>query len=90
MAYSFLSFAGVALVSLASCLAYGIGLVVYRLYFHPLAKFPGPKLTAATHWYECYQDIYLRGRYIWQIEKWHEQYGKSRSVDDHQYEIFND
>jgi hypothetical protein len=42
-----------------SLLAQGI----WRLYFSPVAKFPGPKLAALTYWYVChFNDI--RGRYI--------------------------
>jgi hypothetical protein len=55
---------------------YSIGLVVYRLFLHPVAKFPGPKLAAASFWYEFYYDVVRRGRYFKEIEKMHAQYGE--------------
>lgn len=48
---------------------------VYRLYFHPLSKFPGPKLTAITHLYEFYYDCIQSGQFLWEIARMHEQYG---------------
>lgn len=50
--------------------------VFYRLYSHPLASFPGPRLAAATFLYEFYYDVVKGGMYIWEIERMHEQYGQ--------------
>jgi hypothetical protein len=58
---------------------YVIGLYIYRLFFHPLAKFPGPKIAAATSWYEAYFEIVLKGQYSRQISKLHDQYGTPES-----------
>jgi hypothetical protein len=55
---------------------YSIFIVVYRLYFHPLARFPGPRLAAATQLYEIYFDIVKKGKFIWEIERLHQKYGK--------------
>jgi hypothetical protein len=64
--------AGVAVVvTLIYC---GI-LVTYRLYFHPLSKFPGSKLAAATQLYEIYFDVVKSGQFIWEIERLHNEYG---------------
>ncbi|KAL4990612.1 cytochrome P450 [Aspergillus falconensis] len=56
-------------------LIYNIILVIYRLYFSPLAKFPGSKITAATGWYEFYFDYWKNGKYIFEIERMHQVYG---------------
>ncbi|QKX57661.1 uncharacterized protein TRUGW13939_04779 [Talaromyces rugulosus] len=51
------------------------GLIVYRLWLSPLAKFPGPKLAAATAWYEFYFDAICHGKYTFVIARMHKEYG---------------
>ena len=58
-----------------SILLYCAALAVYRVTLHPLAKFPGPRLAATTEWYEFYHDIVQQGKFIWHIQKLHDQYG---------------
>lgn len=46
-----------------------------RIFFHPLSKFPGPKLAAATFLYEAYFDVILSGQYTFKIDELHKRYG---------------
>lgn len=55
---------------------YSIVVVIQRLFFSPLAKFPGSRLAAATSWYEFYFDWWLQGKYVFEIEKMHKKYGQ--------------
>lgn len=64
------------LVAVASYTLYGL---FWRLFLSPIAKIPGPKLAAATFWYEFYYDVVKGGQYVYQIEKMHQQYGKKPS-----------
>ncbi|KAK0665081.1 Cytochrome P450 monooxygenase yanH [Lasiodiplodia hormozganensis] len=52
-------------------LSYAIGIAVYRRFFHPLAKIPGPFLPAVTTLYQSYYN----GRYFLKIAELHEKYG---------------
>lgn len=63
-----------ALVSIL-LISYLASLSIYRLFFHPLAKIPGPRRAALTHWYQIYYDVYLRGRFLWYLADLHKQYG---------------
>ena len=56
-------------------LVYCVTLVFYRLFLSPLASFPGPKLGAATLWYEYYYDIVQEGQWTFKIQDLHKQYG---------------
>ena len=59
----------------AFCLCYLVALAVNRLYLSSLAKFPGPKLAALTHWYEFYFAVILPGQFTFHIQDLHKQYG---------------
>ena len=51
---------------------------VWRLYFSPLSKFPGPKIAALTQWYEFYYNIIRPGVFFHEIARMHEIYGMYR------------
>jgi membrane-bound metal-dependent hydrolase YbcI (DUF457 family) len=52
-----------------------LSVFVYRRYFHPLAKVPGPALAAVTHLYAFFFNNAGGSRYYAQIEKLHRKYG---------------
>ncbi|KAL8911000.1 MAG: hypothetical protein Q9171_003769 [Xanthocarpia ochracea] len=66
-------------VLMSLILLYGIYYVfrgVYRIFFHPLAKYPGSSLAAfSTEWYEWYWNIHKPGQLLFEIERLHERYG---------------
>ena len=64
-------------------LAYTAGLAFYRLVASPVAGFPGPKIAAATGWYEFYYDYFHNGMFLYEIEKMHDKYGEPRPLESY-------
>lgn len=64
------------MAAIVALLSYLIVQTIYRLYFHPLSKFPGPKIAAIGRFYEFYFNVIKGGMYIWEIQRMHEKYGK--------------
>jgi hypothetical protein len=71
--------ASVALPAIISCIivSWLVGLAVDRLWLNPLAKIPGPRVAALTGLYEFYYECILVGKYIFEIERMHQHYGRS-------------
>ncbi len=56
-------------------LVYAFARVVYNVYFHPLAHFPGPRGAACTKWWLAYTE-YIRGVSLSTLrEQLHQKYG---------------
>ncbi|KAH7094996.1 cytochrome P450 [Paraphoma chrysanthemicola] len=57
-------------------LGYRVAIAIYNISpFHPLSRFPGPKVAAASYLYEAYYDWWRVGRYGKVIARMHETYG---------------
>ena len=68
----------IAVLCSSFLISYITFLALSRLYLSPLAGIPGPKLAALTRWYEIYCDIVKGGggQFVFEYQRWHEEYGK--------------
>ncbi|KAI9642746.1 hypothetical protein NHQ30_008477 [Ciborinia camelliae] len=66
-----------ALIIAAFVVLYVATTAIYRLYFSPLAGFPGPRLAALTKWTEVYYELMHGdgGQFVWVYADWHKKYG---------------
>lgn len=74
-------------LALFAYLTYCIAVAVYRIWFHPLSKFPGPKLAACSLWYEFYYDVFLEGKWMFKIKEMHDKYGPIVRINPHELHI---
>ncbi|KAF7877056.1 uncharacterized protein EAF02_008276 [Botrytis sinoallii] len=61
-------------VAFLALLAYPISSAIYNIYFHPLAKFPGPKLWTASRLPFIY--YLLTGQLVKKVKEFHDIYGE--------------
>lgn len=73
----------VACFLLGSVLAYCLVTLIYRLYIHPLSRFPGPRLAAVTGLYEIYFSAWGASSFDNEIAKMHQHYGNFPHTPPH-------
>ncbi|KAK3689396.1 cytochrome P450 [Podospora appendiculata] len=73
MALSSLSLGSGILLAVVAIILYFVSYAVYNLYFHPLARFPGPLVMRATRAGACYR--LMRGTMPFDMLDLHKKYG---------------
>ncbi|KAK8023577.1 cytochrome P450 [Apiospora rasikravindrae] len=63
---------------------YFLTLAFHRLFLHPLAGFPGPRLAAVTRDFEAYYDVVCNGQYTFKIAEMHKRYGPIIRISPHE------
>ncbi|KAI1811100.1 cytochrome P450 [Poronia punctata] len=72
---------------LVTIFVYFVSVAVYRLFLHPLARFPGSKLAAVTRYVEAYYDLVCNGQYTFKIAEMHKKYGPIIRISPHELHI---
>lgn len=67
---------GIACFLLGSVVAHVLVTIIYRLYIHPLSRFPGPRLAAMTSLHEIYYAAWGAALFVDQINRMHQEYGE--------------
>jgi len=62
---------------------------IYRITFHPLARFPGPKLAAITSLWAASYDLSKQDSLIKHLHALHDQYGPIVRVRPNELHIFD-
>lgn len=59
---------------------------IYNVFWHPLARFPGPRLAAATSLYKAWIDCVAKSSFVHTLERLHAQYGECIPVNSENVE----
>jgi hypothetical protein len=62
--------------ALATVIAYTVYIIVYNVYFHPLAKFPGPSLAGTTTYWKAYIECIANRSFCHELVDLHARYGE--------------
>jgi hypothetical protein len=74
------SFQQGVLITTSGLLLYGLLRVIYNVYFHPLARFPGPRSAACTSLWLAYMQL-VRGVSLSTLRAdLHQKYGKPSTL----------
>ena len=76
-----------ASASISIIVLYFIFRTAYNLFLSPISNIPGPKLAAATWWYEYYYDVVTYGKYFCNIMEMHKKYGPIVRISPHEVHI---
>ncbi|KAL8792159.1 MAG: hypothetical protein Q9195_005255 [Heterodermia aff. obscurata] len=78
------AFAAISSFALFLYVVYG---AIWRLYFSPIAKFPGPRFATLTFLNQLYYDIILGGKYTRKILDYHAAYGPIVRINPYELHI---
>ena len=61
---------------LATIIAYAVYTIIYNIYFHPLANFPGPLLASTTIYWKAFVECIAGRSFCHELVHLHARYGE--------------